>query len=246
MYRIGAFSALTGLTIKALRYYDEIGLLRPAHVDRSTRYRYYEADQMADANRLLALREAGVLLAEADASLAESIELARRRIADRVEGDRRLLAKLDALVESEFPVVLKDQPPMCVATLTATLHDYDDVDSLLGEVLSMVPRADCGLIHGSLWQNCTGQSVQCTAFVQVLDQSVAVRGRAQRARLAPTRVASLVIDGTDRGAFARGYKALHSWLHSRGLSLRGPKAELYLASFESGSNAITDVRFPII
>jgi hypothetical protein len=200
---------------------------------------------MADANRLLALRDAGVLLAEADAALSDSIRLARRRIAERVKNDQRLLDRLDALVETDFPVALKLQPAMCVATLTATLRDYDDVDSLLGELLSMVPVTDRGLTHGSLWQRCTGHSVQCTAFVQLLDQSVAVRGSAKRARLEPTRVASLVIDGTDGSAFARGYKALHSWLLSRGRSLAGPKVELYLAPPESGSSAITDIRFPI-
>jgi DNA-binding transcriptional MerR regulator len=38
---IGRFSQLTRLTIKALRLYDELGLLRPAYVDPDTAYRYY-------------------------------------------------------------------------------------------------------------------------------------------------------------------------------------------------------------
>lgn len=246
MYRIGAFSALTGLTIKALRYYDAMGVLRPAHVDRRTRYRYYEANQMADANRLLALRDAGVLLAEADASIEDPIERARCRIAERVKRDQRLLEKLDALVATDSPVALKHQPGMYVATLTATLRDYNDVDALLGELLSAVPRAQRGLLHGSLWQNCTGQSVRCTAFVELLDQSVTMSRPVQCARLEPTRVASLVVDGTDGAAFARAYEALHGWLRTLGHTLGGPKTELYLAPPESGSNVITDVRFPII
>jgi DNA-binding transcriptional MerR regulator len=39
MLSIGRFARLTGLTVKALRHYDELGLLRPAHVDGWTGYR---------------------------------------------------------------------------------------------------------------------------------------------------------------------------------------------------------------
>ena len=41
MLKIGDFSNLTRVTIKALRYYDELGLLKPVKVDEFTCYRYY-------------------------------------------------------------------------------------------------------------------------------------------------------------------------------------------------------------
>ena len=43
---IGTFSKLTGVHIKSLRYYDEIGILPPAYVDPDTRYRYYSFSQI--------------------------------------------------------------------------------------------------------------------------------------------------------------------------------------------------------
>jgi|GEM_PF-6836155 len=42
-YRIGMFSKIGKTTIKALRYYDEVGLLAPEHVDEETGCRYYTA-----------------------------------------------------------------------------------------------------------------------------------------------------------------------------------------------------------
>ena len=42
---IGSFSRVSGLTVKALRHYDEIGLLEPARVDQWTGYRYYGLEQ---------------------------------------------------------------------------------------------------------------------------------------------------------------------------------------------------------
>jgi len=45
MFKIGDFSRISQVSVKTLRYYDEIGLLKPAHVDRFTGYRYYSVDQ---------------------------------------------------------------------------------------------------------------------------------------------------------------------------------------------------------
>lgn len=62
MLHIGEFSALTGLTVKALRHYDEQGLLGPARVDESSGHRFYAPRQIRDALTILALREADVPL----------------------------------------------------------------------------------------------------------------------------------------------------------------------------------------
>ena len=48
---IGRFSRLSGLSVHALRHYDELGLLRPAEVDPETGYRRYASDQLADGSR---------------------------------------------------------------------------------------------------------------------------------------------------------------------------------------------------
>jgi len=64
MFKIGEFSKLSQVTVKTLRYYDEIGLLKPAKVDRFTSYRYYSADQLPRLNRILALKDLGLSLAQ--------------------------------------------------------------------------------------------------------------------------------------------------------------------------------------
>ena len=64
MFRIGEFSKLSQVPVKTLRYYDEIGLLRPAKVDDFTGYRYYSADQLPRLNRILALKDLDLSLAQ--------------------------------------------------------------------------------------------------------------------------------------------------------------------------------------
>jgi len=53
---------LSLVSVKALRYYDELGLLKPARVDEFTGYRYYAASQLTRLNRVLALKDMGLSL----------------------------------------------------------------------------------------------------------------------------------------------------------------------------------------
>ncbi|WP_370413692.1 helix-turn-helix domain-containing protein [Streptomyces fradiae] len=61
---IGDFARATGLTPKALRRYDELGLLRPARVDPFSGYRYYAGEQVERARLVGWLRRIGMPLAE--------------------------------------------------------------------------------------------------------------------------------------------------------------------------------------
>lgn len=54
MLKICDFSRLSHVIVKALRYYDEIGLLPPAHIDYFTNYRYYSVEQLSRLARILA------------------------------------------------------------------------------------------------------------------------------------------------------------------------------------------------
>lgn len=64
MYRIGEFSYLCSMSIKTLRYYDKIGVLIPASVDELTGYRYYDIDQLEQAQKIKSLQEASFTLEE--------------------------------------------------------------------------------------------------------------------------------------------------------------------------------------
>ena len=65
MVSIGEFARLGGVSVRTLRHYDEIGLLRPAQVDPVTGYRGYLASQLGQLNRILALKELGLSLTQA-------------------------------------------------------------------------------------------------------------------------------------------------------------------------------------
>lgn len=62
MLRIGDFSRLAQVSVRTLRYYEELSLLKPIEVDRFTDYRYYSVDQLPRLNRVLALKDLGFSL----------------------------------------------------------------------------------------------------------------------------------------------------------------------------------------
>jgi DNA-binding transcriptional MerR regulator len=79
---IGRFARLAGLTIGALRHYDELDLLRPAEVDAITGYRRYRRDQVETARTIARLRDLEMPLDEIQAVLATDDPAARRNLVD--------------------------------------------------------------------------------------------------------------------------------------------------------------------
>lgn len=69
MFRIGEFSKLTQVSIRMLRYYDKMGLLKPAQIDPWTGYRLYSAEQIPALNKIVFLRDSGFNVGE----IAEAI-----------------------------------------------------------------------------------------------------------------------------------------------------------------------------
>ena len=72
MIKIGEFSKLVQVPV-TLRYYDQVGLLKPVEVDRFTGYRYYSAEQLPRLHRILALKGLGFSLEQIGGVLAEGL-----------------------------------------------------------------------------------------------------------------------------------------------------------------------------
>ena len=123
---IGALARASGLAVSALRYYDAAGVLRPAHVDPATGYRWYGSAQVHGARLVASLRQAGlpvpdlvaVLAApdQADAVLARH----RRRLEEDLEVATTHLDAAEALLRQpgRCTVVARD----LVAAVAAVRH----------------------------------------------------------------------------------------------------------------------------
>lgn len=64
MLKIGDFSKLSRISVRMLRYYAEMSLLKPELTDKFTGYRYYSEAQLITAGHIAALRDMGFSLGE--------------------------------------------------------------------------------------------------------------------------------------------------------------------------------------
>ena len=86
---IGRMARRSGLTVKALRHYDRIGLLVPATVDPETGYRYYRSEQVTSARLIQILRAVDVHLEQVRACLAAPHRVLRRSRREHRRGPRQ-------------------------------------------------------------------------------------------------------------------------------------------------------------
>ena len=154
---IGAFSRVSGLTVKALRHYDEIGLLEPWQVDPDTGYRHYALQQARDAEAIRRLRSLDLPLDEvrglvrADAGLLrERLAAHRAHIEGRAVQTRRILVELGRLIEGKEPLVpegekleiefeldVKHVPERRLALMRERVHQ-DDLSSAVPRSIELV------------------------------------------------------------------------------------------------------------
>jgi DNA-binding transcriptional MerR regulator len=103
---IGAFAAATGLSVPALRHYDEIGLLVPARTDPDTGYRRYRQDQIDQARLICGLRgldmpidEIRGLLERDPADIRAALDDHRKRLVAQVRDLTQRIAAVDEFLD---------------------------------------------------------------------------------------------------------------------------------------------------
>jgi DNA-binding transcriptional MerR regulator len=142
MFTIGAFAEHGRVSVRMLRHYDAIGLLRPAHVDPASGYRYYRAEQLTQLNRIVALKELGFGLQQVRAILHEDVSaeelrgmlrLRKAELEAVMAGTAARLAEVEArlrTIESEHlmpteDVVVKSLPALRVAEVRGSVASFD-------------------------------------------------------------------------------------------------------------------------
>src|SRR5512135_3005622 len=155
MFKIGDFSRISRVSVKALRYYDEVGLLKPSQIDRFTSYRYYTVDQLPRLNRILALKDLGFSLEQIARLLDEAISPAELRgmlrlkqgeLQQQVEEQQARLIRIEARlrqIEQEatmptYDVVIKTIEPQTVSYVHEVIPNLDAFGQLIGKAFAQL------------------------------------------------------------------------------------------------------------
>jgi DNA-binding transcriptional MerR regulator len=144
MLKIGDFSQLAQVSVRALRIYDEMGLLKPVHVDRFSGYRYYETEQLPRLNRIIALKDLGLTLDQIAQLLNDNLSAEQLRgmlmmkqadlEQELNEGKLRLMRVAARLRQIEregtispYEVTVKEVLRLTVASSSAVLATFDEM-----------------------------------------------------------------------------------------------------------------------
>ncbi|MEU6403062.1 MerR family transcriptional regulator [Streptomyces sp. NPDC046985] len=260
---IGAFAARARLSAKALRLYDRLGLLVPAHVDEATGYRFYRASQAERARLVALLRQLDMPLAtiaqvaEADGDEAAALLAAYwAGVETRLAGQRTLAAYLRGRLSGRssemhgmFRVETVDVPERTV--ITETRHTLaDELPAWIGASLARLESAAaaCGGMTGAPFvvyraevsMESDGPAEAC---VPVADAAAARRWAAERGR---SRDIGVRVEPARRLAFTRiakaqvahpqilaAFEAVERWIADQGLEQAGPCREVYFADWEA-------------
>lgn len=270
MFKVGDFSKLSQVSVKTLRYYDEIGLLKPVEVDRFTGYRYYSADQLPRLNRILALKDLGLAL-EQIARLLESdlppaqlrgiLRMKQAEIAQHVEEEQARLARVEARLRqieqegevSTYEVVIKKVPALRVASIRDVIPSYSCQGRLWGELESCLaqqgvrPIGPClTLYYDDEYRECDVDAAVCAP----VDASARAEGRVKVYDLPAVETMACVVH---RGAFAalnQAYQALFKWIQDNGYRISGLNREIYLYTGrgevrQDDPTYVTEIQFPV-
>lgn len=155
MFRIGEFSRIARVTIETLRHYDSLGLLKPAHVDAFTGYRYYAARQLKTLTRILALKESGFSLDEIARILQEKLSndeirgmlksqlvLAEQEILSAQARQEQIINRLNHLDLEEcmpaYEIILKSVEPLTIAAIRETVETVDQMPARCGAMFQKI------------------------------------------------------------------------------------------------------------
>ena len=269
MIRIGDFSKLSRVSVKTLRYYDEMGLLKPVEVNAFTGYRLYEYSQLSVLHRILALKDLGFSLEEIGHLLDGDLSVeqmrgmlklreteARQRVREEAERLERIGARLRQIEQedgmSNYDVVIKRADKIKIASVRDVVPTPPDQGGLweeLGEYLAqqrVQPTGACfTLYHDDEYKERDWNLEVCEPIHGDLRES-------KRVKVQTLPAAEMLACTIHNGPFTRlgeAYNAIGKWITDNGYRIVGPCREVYLrppeGTGQTDPNTVTEIQFPV-
>jgi DNA-binding transcriptional MerR regulator len=250
---IGRFAQASRLSRKALRLYDESGLLRPVRVDAETGYRWYAWQQVRPARRIALLREAGMPLAEIGAFLAdprrETLDAYRGRVEAELADRLRVLEFVRATTEEdamvEVTVTQMEEQPY-VSRIAERLAQ-DDVEQFVKSTLqALAGEHEPAGAPWTLYHGLAPEAERADGDVEISPVEACLPTADGDRVLPAAEVASAVVRG-DQCRYPQivgAYDAVWEWARENGRELAGPPREIYRV-FGPGEERVFEIAWPL-
>jgi DNA-binding transcriptional MerR regulator len=254
-----------------LRYYDQIGLLKPVHTDADTGYRYYTAEQLPRLNRILALKDLGLSLDQIGRLLRDDVSadeirgmltIKKAQIEQTVRDEIARLQNVElrlAQIEQEgemwqHDVVLKTIPSQPYLSLRAQGKSEDEWMRLFNRVRYALPTGESEKLYGYMAFVLHSDIVEEDDIDLELGYLLNHRshapvpladGQTMTVRELPgaDTMATIVHKGWGTGVI--GYNALGAWIEANHFQIVGPGREIMLQIGDQVEQFIIEIQFPV-
>lgn len=269
MFGIGQFAQFAKVSVRTLRHYDEVGLLRPASVDPATGYRSYAATQLRQLNRILVLKDLGFTLVEitriveagiTNDELVGMLRLRRAEAERNAEAEQRRLTRVAARIhlltgaphmnDTETAIVIKALDATRVAVTSEVAEGFD---TDFGPIFSrLYPRlfaaldregiTPAGPTYGLYDEREDGQIDVIAGVVISPTANIDSDEVTTRDLPAADRAATLVHQGP-MATIADSYGLLERWMEATGEQPVGFSREVYLDCPDDQEAWVTELQF---
>jgi effector-binding domain-containing protein len=266
LFSIGEFSRMSRLSVKALRLYDEQGILRPGYTDPRSGYRYYSSAQLPEANLIRMLRTMEMPLdrirafqrSETTGERKALLETHRSKIEQRLYDYRQIIDSIERAMNGKEDAMerkieikeLADQPVVGTRFRTSISNIGADIGKGYGAIFGYIGKSGAvpagppfAIYYGEEFNEDDIDMELCVPVSQVLPGEGEVVGR----MLAGGKVASTLHAGSYQNV-GEAYQALMTWMSENGYRAAGPPREVYLTdpnSVKDPSENRTEVVFPV-
>jgi DNA-binding transcriptional MerR regulator/effector-binding domain-containing protein len=271
MYTIGEFAAFGHVSVRMLRHYDAIGLLRPARVDERSGYRFYGTDQLPRLLEIVELRQLGVGLerissvltaGDEDAALRSALrdrlgEL-ERTLADDAARLARVRRRLRLLEGTEIMSETVNYTPLDAVTVYA-VHGIapgmgpEHVGPVVGPLIEGLDAAleAAGrpiLPPAIFWYEPVEGTEQLAVHVsQTAEPEPRAAAGYEVVELPAVPLAARILHHGDMSGLGDTWRTLVDRVAADGYRLSGPSREVYLKAegHEPGPDWLTEVQVPV-
>lgn len=262
MFKIGEFSKLSMLTVKALRFYEKEGLLLPVEVDRWSGYRFYDASQLETAATIKALRQLDFSVEEIRAHLAgeplcdalkRKQEALSRKQAD-ISTQLSIIKYLMEDKEMKYQAVIKEIGETIVYSEERVLNEYSEVTQLVlssaEECLRLNPGLECVKPDYGFCEYLDGEHKDSDIRVRY-SQAVTRMGVGNQRiqfRVLPATKAICIYHKGPYDTLGDAYAYITSYAAENGYRISGFPRECYIDGIwnrEDSNDWLTEIQLPV-
>ena len=268
MLKIGDFSKLGRITVKTLRYWDEIGLLEPDHVDPENGYRYYSIAKLALVHEILSLKELGLYLEDIrqviGGGLANDEWITLLRSRRKILNEERHLCenrihKIDRMIESAekessmTTIEIRELPEVIVASYRTKIPDYNALFKVVPPIGDIMRKqgAECRIPEYCFNIYHDGEYRENDIDVEICEAVNAARKNGEGIvykKMDAVPTAAVIIHKGGYDSLRKSYSEILAWIEKNSYEIVDHSRESYIDGIwnrENPDDWRTEIQIPV-